>query len=509
MRARSVGRALVMKRGRRVTPRSHTLRPDNHESDVRALDPGDRSSNAPPRTRTSRPPCPVLDLGPRAAEMASLAELARAARDDASAPELALEPQPRESAPELALEPQSAAAAEREPIEERAFAPADADTDTDADTDDATCPDTPLALADRCTLADRDSDVMAPTSADERPTVREPAMVHAADEPPALDEPGSHEDLALATTALSTTLTGLGELRARAQLPTRDESQEAPDACDESQEAPDACDESQEAPGACDLGEARVPSCGGSLRDDDAPLSSASEASLRDKLRRLDEAFFEEPARALEGPATAALADAPVAEAEAYDEDEPPPSPAQVARRRRIRAVVGFAVGLVGVLAVGGVVTASLRASASSNESAPVAASLASDPAPATPRLLTAPAPTEPGAAASKADDGKPEQSASDRASAALTADASVGSQRELITRTKKLLAAHQLDEAAVSAQSLIAAAPGDALGYLCLGAAYQDMRRMTDARAAYSACVQHAKTGPIDECVALGGRKR
>ncbi|MBI4957553.1 MAG: hypothetical protein HY908_36440 [Myxococcales bacterium] len=79
----------------------------------------------------------------------------------------------------------------------------------------------------------------------------------------------------------------------------------------------------------------------------------------------------------------------------------------------------------------------------------------------------------------------------------------------ELRARTKAALIAGRLDEAVASATELVAATPDDAFGYLCLGAAYQDLRRMGDALATYGACVEHAKSGPVDECLALGGRRR
>lgn len=57
-------------------------------------------------------------------------------------------------------------------------------------------------------------------------------------------------------------------------------------------------------------------------------------------------------------------------------------------------------------------------------------------------------------------------------------------------------------------ASQAIAADPSDAMAYLYLGTALQELGRSRDAREAYSDCVRHASHGPVAECRQLGGHK-
>jgi hypothetical protein len=72
--------------------------------------------------------------------------------------------------------------------------------------------------------------------------------------------------------------------------------------------------------------------------------------------------------------------------------------------------------------------------------------------------------------------------------------------------QTLKLLESGDNDQAATMGLQLVAAAPGDAFSYLCLGAAYQAMGRIAEAATAYRTCVQFAKVGDVSECRALSG---
>ncbi|MCC6525105.1 MAG: hypothetical protein IT373_20790 [Polyangiaceae bacterium] len=353
MKARPIGRTLVLKRGRHLGTRSASSRPDTSTSDVQALGTGSRSSQPPVRSASSRPPCPVLALAPRAAELASLAELGQQVAGEA--------PQPCEQ---------------------------------------------------------------------ERPTVRDPGA----------RAPEPHE--------------GLGGAPALA----RDLVPAAP---------PPPLEE--------------------------VPLSSRAAASLEAKLRRLDEAFLGEPPPVRPEPAP-------------RDDDAravAPPSAAEVSRRRRIRGVVGVVVGLVALLAAGAVAGAALRAEEPLPSERPARpGALAAAEAERDARRV-APSAASPVVAAA-APEAEPARVPEAPAPAALPP-----SVRELGERTKAALIAGRLDEAVASARELVAATPDDALGYLYLGAAYQDLRRVGDALATYGDCVEHARSGPVDECLALGGRRR
>jgi tetratricopeptide (TPR) repeat protein len=73
---------------------------------------------------------------------------------------------------------------------------------------------------------------------------------------------------------------------------------------------------------------------------------------------------------------------------------------------------------------------------------------------------------------------------------------------------TESLLNRGKRKEAITSARELIAADPGEAMGYLFLGSALQDSGKWKEGIEAYSECVRHATRGPVHECRAMGGRK-
>jgi hypothetical protein len=78
----------------------------------------------------------------------------------------------------------------------------------------------------------------------------------------------------------------------------------------------------------------------------------------------------------------------------------------------------------------------------------------------------------------------------------------------ELREQTLATLSAGRPAEALVWAQAFVDAEPDNALSYLCVGAAFQDLGRPQEARQAYDQCVRHAKRGDATECYNLGGRK-
>jgi Flp pilus assembly protein TadD len=80
---------------------------------------------------------------------------------------------------------------------------------------------------------------------------------------------------------------------------------------------------------------------------------------------------------------------------------------------------------------------------------------------------------------------------------------------KELIRQVLDLLHRTRNAEAAKLAEQAIAADPTDAMSYLYLGAALQELGREGDARAAYDRCVRDATRNGFDQCRALGGRKK
>ncbi len=78
----------------------------------------------------------------------------------------------------------------------------------------------------------------------------------------------------------------------------------------------------------------------------------------------------------------------------------------------------------------------------------------------------------------------------------------------ELRDQTLAKLSAGRPAEALVWARAFVQAEPDNALSYLCVGAALQDLGRAQQARQAYDQCVRHAKHGDATECYNLGGRK-
>jgi predicted Zn-dependent protease len=73
---------------------------------------------------------------------------------------------------------------------------------------------------------------------------------------------------------------------------------------------------------------------------------------------------------------------------------------------------------------------------------------------------------------------------------------------------TERLLNRGRMKEAADKAREAIVADPTDAMPYLYLGSALQDLGKWKDAIAAYCECVRNATKGPVNECRAVGGHK-
>ncbi len=76
-----------------------------------------------------------------------------------------------------------------------------------------------------------------------------------------------------------------------------------------------------------------------------------------------------------------------------------------------------------------------------------------------------------------------------------------------LAALAQKALEKGKLGDAIDAGEQATTLDPGDARSWLVLGGAYQERGDMQNARRCYTACVQHATRGPVNECRALGGR--
>lgn len=208
------------------------------------------------------------------------------------------------------------------------------------------------------------------------------------------------------------------------------------------------------------------------------------------------------------------------------DDEEPgsfaPASPDAIARRARMRRVVGGLVAFVGVIALAVVGKAVVGSSKSSSTAAQPAQTAPAAPAapkpeakaeakPAEAKPAPAPAPT--------AEPAKPAETAAPEASAEAKADPpaeakpaegtpdperSAALQKETVT----LLNRGKFKDAIEKAREAIAADPSQALPYLYLGSALQDSGKWKQGIDAYSDCVRNATKGPVHECRQMGGKK-
>jgi hypothetical protein len=197
-------------------------------------------------------------------------------------------------------------------------------------------------------------------------------------------------------------------------------------------------------------------------------------------------------------------------------QDEPPPpsevNPAALARRARLRRIVGAVVGFAGVVAVAAVGKA-IFVKPSQHAPQPVAAVTApaptkqeappeAKPAPA-PEAKPAPAPEAKPAEPAAADTAKPAEPKPEEKAALDAADIA-----KLKKEALSYLNQGRYKQAIETARAAIAADPDDAMMYLYLGSALQDSGKWKEGIEAYSDCVRTAKKGPVHECAAMGGRK-
>jgi len=188
--------------------------------------------------------------------------------------------------------------------------------------------------------------------------------------------------------------------------------------------------------------------------------------------------------------------------------DVEPPSAELVARRSRLRRVVG---GFVGVVAAACAVAMVIGTAGSS----PLAQAASAAPPVVTEEEASDERVEKDGieqvaAATAHADDDEAtEETAKDEAEETPEEDAAKESDPIALRRDAlRLLNMGRYDDAIAAADVAIAADPEDALPYLCKGSALADKGDQAGARSAYSDCVREAKRGAVYECAALGGRK-
>jgi hypothetical protein len=81
------------------------------------------------------------------------------------------------------------------------------------------------------------------------------------------------------------------------------------------------------------------------------------------------------------------------------------------------------------------------------------------------------------------------------------------GDGEELAGATIELLVQGKYDAALVWGRVLVATAPDDAFGYLCIGSALIDLGRRQEAHQTFRACVRRATRGDVSECLTFAGR--
>ncbi len=234
------------------------------------------------------------------------------------------------------------------------------------------------------------------------------------------------------------------------------------------------------------------------------------------------EEFFEEGKRASERPIVAE---------ETFEDLEKVKAkhlPHVVARRAKLARVVGWAVGIAGVVCLAAVARTAMTPSASASVAKNAVVAPKTEPVTAAqpaeqPKVEEAkpaepaPAAEEPKIEAAKAEEAKAEPAKADEPKPADTkpaeakpaeatptvAAAQTGdkSAREEKRASQQALERAKLGEAIAAGERSVALDPGDAEAWLILGAAYQQKGDMTNARRAFRSCLEQGKRGPKGEC--------
>jgi hypothetical protein len=283
---------------------------------------------------------------------------------------------------------------------------------------------------------------------------------------------------------------------------------------------------------------------GDEAEDDDDPDDALASAHRDDDL---DESFFSEPT-----PEVGTHHDAEIDEAPAHDPRGGDRASLIEARRARSRRTVTWVVGaaglLIGVALAARTIGPGKAPPSPTVDTRPPAGDTVADtpalPPPAVPPMGSAAiavgAPGEPGHLAAPEASAQPSDGAgvapsagaeASAAAAAVAPNAAAAAEpaasspgigqtgpatprdparaKELTRQVLDLLHRTKNAEAVDVAEQAIAADPTDAMSYLYLGAALQELGREADARAAYDRCVRDATRNGFDQCRALGGRKK
>jgi len=264
-----------------------------------------------------------------------------------------------------------------------------------------------------------------------------------------------------------------------------------------------------------------------------AKATHAHDRAFEDDVSTVSAQFFRAPEDSF----------APVVEEHHHDDHEIHTlSPATLARRGRLRRGVGIAVGVLGVVVIAVLGRAMLNGNTETslaNAAPPQVEETSVEDKPTIDEEPSAPAPDPEPAAAddaeetdadadaddADADDADAEDADADDADAEdadaddadaddadaddADADAVDGKDAaELQKEALSLLNRGKRKEAIEVGKAAIAADPSQALPYLYVGSALQDLGQWKKGVEAYSECVRHATKGPVHECAAMGGRK-
>lgn len=231
-----------------------------------------------------------------------------------------------------------------------------------------------------------------------------------------------------------------------------------------------------------------------------------------------DEAFFAQPAIDEREARAKQESLPPTVEDILAPKTVAPPSPEVLARRSRLRKVVGAIVAIAAVVVIGGV-GKNLLAGERTLANHAVTAAVHHEPAAAAPapspavEVVSAPA----AAVAAEPKEVVAQQSAKEEAPVAeptgtKPAEAKPASAVpegvDAKAEALRLLNMGKVKDAVPMARSAIAADPSDALPYLYLGTALQELGQNKDAMGAYNECVRNATKGRVWECRAMGGKK-
>jgi len=241
----------------------------------------------------------------------------------------------------------------------------------------------------------------------------------------------------------------------------------------------------------------------------------APDGPQRDSLHEFDASFFARPTEEELALRVRQESFPPVADDVPGPRQPEPPSPEVLARRSRYRKLVGAVVALAAVVVVSGVAKNLVAGRHLSSPPAMAVAAVRVSPAAADPSVASpssamaapfdvpAPMPELPTTAPEEATERVVNEAAPEPATAS-EGNHSGDAKAEAL----RLLNAGNVKDAVPIARAAVAADPSDALPYLYLGSALQELGKHNEAIGVYSDCVRNATKGRVWECRAMGGKK-